>query len=247
MADALVFSSLWVSLAACALCAAASRALGVTPSTAMLGLAFAGTLFVYGVDRLRDIESDRRTTPARSSFVAAHTTPLTALAAGAGGLAAVLALRAGPAVAALAAPLAAIGLLHRRLKHLRAFKPLYVAAAWIAMAVGIPAVASGTAQRTGWTSFILFAGLYANAIASSACDGVERVPRAPVWPLRLARASALLGVAAGALAPPSQRSLGWIPLATLVALVAFRPVERYVAFALDGALLGGALIAIAWR
>jgi len=245
-ADALVFSSIWVSLAAGVLCTAAARAMGVELSGAAACLTFAGTLFVYGVDRLRDVDRDRRTAPARSAFVADHASQLTALTACAGGLAALLALRAGPAVAALAAPLGAVGLLHRRLKHIRLAKPLYVSGVWIAMVVGVPAAASGAPRHTVWAIFILFSALYANALASSLHDGAEQAPRHRIWTLRLARASALLGVLGSALAPQSSRPLTCVPLATLAALVAYRPVERYAAFVVDGALIGGALLALAW-
>jgi 4-hydroxybenzoate polyprenyltransferase len=244
--DALVFSSIWVSLAAGVLCVAAARGMGVALPGAAACLAFAGTLFVYGVDRLRDVEHDRHTAPARSAFIESHAPQLTALTVGAGGLAAVLAVRAGLAVAALAAPLGAVGLLHRRLKHIRVAKSLYVSGVWIAVVVGVPAASSGAPRHSLWTILILFSALYANALASSLREVTGPALREHTRILWLARASALLGVLGGALAPQSLRPLTCVPLATLAVLLAFRPAERYVAFAVDGALIGGALLALAW-
>ena len=65
--DAVAFSSVWVAAAAGALCAAASLAMGVTPAFSVAGIAVSGTLFVYNVDRLRDFDRDRATTPQRSA------------------------------------------------------------------------------------------------------------------------------------------------------------------------------------
>ncbi|MCA9512339.1 MAG: hypothetical protein KC560_16640, partial [Myxococcales bacterium] len=89
--DAIVFSSAWTGAAAVALTAAAARALGVEAPPAALALAFGGTLVVYTVDRLRDLERDRLTSPARSAFVARHRGALAAavaIAAAASGAAA---------------------------------------------------------------------------------------------------------------------------------------------------------------
>ena len=47
------------------------------------------------------------------------------------------------------------------------------------------------------------------------------------------------------LAPAGARPLGLVPLATLAALVAFDPGERYGLVVVDGALLAGALGALA--
>ena len=61
--DAVVFSSLWLALTAAALLVAASGALGATADPRAVGLAFFGTLVIYNLDRLRDLERDRATSP----------------------------------------------------------------------------------------------------------------------------------------------------------------------------------------
>ena len=67
--DAAVFSSAWLAAAAAGLVAASARAMEIPLDPRLLGLAAAGTLVVYNVDRLRDLERDRLTAPARSAFV----------------------------------------------------------------------------------------------------------------------------------------------------------------------------------
>jgi hypothetical protein len=62
--------------------------------------------------------------------------------------------------------------------------------------------------------------------------------------LRVAGAVLAAGLAAALLAPAPVRPLAALPLAMGAALVGFRPSERYGAFAVDGALLAGALAAL---
>jgi hypothetical protein len=139
--EPLAFSSLWVAASAAALCAASARALGAEPALATAALAAAGTIVVYNVDRLRDVERDRATSPRRTAFVQRWRFGLVVLTAAAGLAAGALALSAGPRALALLAPIAALGLLHRRLKRFAWWKPLYVSGAWTAVVVGLPALA----------------------------------------------------------------------------------------------------------
>jgi hypothetical protein len=91
---------------------------------------------------------------------------------------------------------------------------------------------------------ILAATMVANVIAVNVRDesvGVERVRRP--YALQVAHACAILGVALAAWAPPPAAALVAIPLATLLALVAYRPNERFSPLFVDGALLVGSLIA----
>lgn len=248
--DIVVFSSLWVGAVAGLLAAATAAALGLSASPAVVGIAFAGTLLVYNVDRLRDMERDRETSPERTAFVARHRTALTWLAAAGGAGAAALALALDPTVWLLCAGVLALGLAHRRLKHLPFVKGLYIAGAWLAVVVGVPvlaAPAAPTAAAVAWASGILGAGLLANVMVSSLRDeenaagqlGAERT-------LGLARGVALAGVVAAALAAPPAGALGLIPAAVLVSLLRWRPGERYGLVVVDGALGIGAAVAAIW-
>ena len=253
IADALLFSSLWLSGAAALLTAAAARALGAPAGLAAPGLAFGGTLAIYSLDRLRDVEHDRASAPARTAFVERHRAALAGLGAAGALLGAGCAARLGLAALlplALALPLA-VG--HRRLKHLWFAKAPYVTAGWLLVVVGVPAAAARaggsaapTLGRVAWVAAVLGLAIFGNAVASNVRDaeaaaalfGGERA-------LRVARAAAAAGVALALVAPPSVRPLACVALATLAALAAFRPSERYGLGVLDGALALGALGALA--
>jgi 4-hydroxybenzoate polyprenyltransferase len=244
--DALLFSSLWVAAAAAALAGAVGRALGSGAGPAPLLVAFGGTLAIYNLDRLRDLDRDRATAPVRSAFVDRHRSVLTALVGVGAVLGALGVAWVGPrdlAPLALALPLA---LLHRRLKGLWTLKALYVTAGWVLVVVGVPAAAGGAAGRAvAWAAVILGLAIFANAVASNVRDaeaaaavfGAARV-------LRLARGAALAATLLALAAPPALRPLGLVGAATLAAVLGFRPGERYGLAVVDGALLAGGLGAL---
>jgi hypothetical protein len=242
--DAVVFSSLWLAAAAAVLVAAASRALGAPVDPASAALAACGTLVVYNVDRLRDIRRDHVTAPERTSFVQTHRRALVALTVLAGVASAALAPRLGRGAALLLAVVLAVGLLHRRLKRAAFIKPLYVTAAWLAVVVGLPWYTASQPLHTGWVLASLGCALLANAIASNLRDdeaGAARIDHA----LRIARGASLVGSVAALSGPPEVRALSAVPLATLAVLLRFHPSERFGLVALDGALLAGAVLALA--
>lgn len=228
--DALLFSSLWVALAAAALSAASFHALGAKPAPSIVALALLGTFAVYAVDRLRDLDRDGSTAPARSAFVARHRRLLKAISIASAFAAVFCAFRAGPRAIAIAAGVLVVGLLHRRLKRWSLLQPIYVVCAWLAVVVGLPVAATDGATRTVWIAVVLAPALFANVAAPHA--------------LGVARALAVLGVALAAFAPEPVRPLGAIAVATGLALLRFRATERYVLGVLDGALVAGALVSL---
>jgi 4-hydroxybenzoate polyprenyltransferase len=240
--DALLYSSVWVAAAAAALFAAASRAMGAPVSGAGVALAFSGTLAIYALDRLRDLERDRVTAPQRSLFVERHRSVMTwsvgvsLVCAGAIVLAADLLARIW-----VLAPALVLGVLHRRLKRFAWAKALYIAFAWGVVTVGLPAVLATSPERVGWVAAVVLGTILANVIASNLRDGesATAVLGAHV-PLRLARATAAAVLCVALLAPGQMRPLALVPLATLAALVPFRADERYGHLVVDGALLVGA-------
>lgn len=242
--DVLVFSSLWLGATAAALAAAAAGSLEAPFDPRAAALAAAGTLVVYNVDRLRDLERDHLTAPARSAFIAAHRKALVALAAAAALAAAGLAFACGPAVLALLAPIATTGFLHRRLKHFAWAKGAYIALAWTAVVVGLPWVLAPAPRNVALTTAVLLLAIYANAIASNVRDAEAGAARVgPARALGLARLLAAAGALAALLGPVAVRPLVAVPLLTLAALLRFRPDERYGLVVVDGALLAGGLLA----
>jgi 4-hydroxybenzoate polyprenyltransferase len=245
-ADALAFSSMLPAAVAASLVAAAAAALDIPTPWSAVGLAAAGTLVVYNVDRLRDVAFDRATAPLRSLFMvrhrrALHRLTLLAAIAGAG-----LALGLPPAGRWLCVGVLAVGLLHRRFKRHRFWKALYVTVAWVAITAGLPAIAAGRTPALPWLIAVYAASFGSNLVASSL--------RGQPWPhpsgaraLGLASAMAAIGATLALLAPPGTRALVWVPAAQLVSLAAFRPGERYGLVVIDGALAVGALLSLGAR
>ena len=244
--DALIFSSLWTAAAMGALVAACFRAMGVAIAPEAVGLAFSGTLVVYNLDRLRDLDRDRCSSPDRSAFVSAHEGRLIGLATVAAAASLFFAARAGVWAVAVLLPALGLGLFHRRLKHFERAKIFYVAMSWACVGFGLPAVLARGAHHLGWVAAIVTASLFANVCAFNARDERTRVaqigrPRA-LWAARLC---AGLGVVLGVSAPSPANTLVAIPLVTLLALFAYRPDERFSPLFVDGSLLVGSLIAAA--
>ena len=145
----------------------------------LIGLASLGTLVVYNVDRLRDLEQDRLTAPRRSAFVGRHQGVLTAVCGASAGASLLLALGL-PVLAWWACGLAlALGLFHRRLK---ASQPggavFYVTGAWVAVVVGLPAASLGASPgavlaATGALGPAIAANLLASELRGHAQDAVS--------------------------------------------------------------------------
>ena len=211
----------------------------------LAGLAAAGTLVVYNVDRLRDLKRDRVTAPLRSAFVTRWRRELVVLTAGAAMTAAALAVVGGPSVVAVLVPTAAAGLLHRRLKHLVWAKGVYIALAWTVVVVGLPWATAAGVQNPFAVFVIVLLAVYANAIASNVRDAEAGAARVGlVRALHVARAVAAASLLLALAGPAAVRPLLAIPLLTLVSLAAFRGGERYGLIVVDGALLVGGLLAL---
>jgi len=235
-----------MAAAAGALVAATSRAMGAAIRPEAVGLAFAGVLVVYNVDRLRDLQRDRQGAPDRSAFITEHRGRLIALSAVATAASLYFGARAGWAAAVTLLPVLGVGLFHRRLKHFENAKIGYIAASWTCVGFGLPAVLAAGARNLHWVAAIVAATVLANIIAFNVRGAGERVKRLRRRnALQVARACAAIGVALGAFAPSPTGALVAIPLATLLALVGYRPTERFSPLFVDGALLVGSLIAVA--
>lgn len=247
--DATLYSSVWLAATAAALCAAATLAMGGELEPELLALAASGTLVVYNVDRLRDLERDHATRPQRTLFISRWRHLLFALAAAAALISIYFVWTLGPGVAVLLAPAAALGLAHRRLKRVPYAKGPYIAAAWLLVVVGLPWQRNAPfaeASDIAWISASFFCAILANAMASSARDdeaAAARFGRRRV--LRWARGLAAVATLGMLLAPEPPRNVLPIPGLTWLALLKFRDDERYGLLILDGALLVGATIACA--
>ena len=250
MVDAFAFSSGLAAAVGASLSLAANLALAAPKIHTWIFLTAAGTFIIYNLDRLRDVERDRTTSPIRTAFVSRHRQLLYGIVIGVAiGFAAVL-LSAPPASIALCLAIGLVGLFHRRMKRYPMIKAVYVSASWVAACVGLPWIASGNTELGVWVAAIYFASLSANLIASNLRDNeVIRVSGGHSTILWAARGFILLAIAIAIAAPSELLALIWIPGCEGVALIFFRPTERYGHLVVDGALLVAALAAsiqLAW-
>jgi hypothetical protein len=158
------------------------------------------------------------------------------------------ALLAGPRALlplAVALPLA---LAHRRLKRLWLAKAYYVTLAWLLVVLGVPAAALApppAGARVAFAAAVLGLAILANAIASNVRDAeAAAAVFGPRRALLAARLAAAVSVGLALPAPAPVRPLGLVAAATLAALLAFRPGERYGLAVVDGALLAGGVAAL---
>jgi hypothetical protein len=220
--------------------------MGLDPAPSVVAVAVAGTIVVYNVDRLRDLERDRLTAPDRTAFVERHRLGLSALSAASGVVSVAMAATLGWRAIAWLAPVALLGFFHRRLKGIPFAKAAYITAAWLAVTVALPAVAALGGSHRLWVAGVLAAAIFANAIASNIRDregAIARFGRGPA--LRAARILATAGIAVAAFAPEGVRPLAAVPAAMLIALLTFRDDHRYGLWVVDGALVLGGLAALA--
>jgi hypothetical protein len=155
------------------------------------------------------------------------------------------ALAAGVAAWFLLLPALALGLLHRRIKHIPFGKSVYITVCWLAVVVGLPVAIDAGVRDVGWVLAITASAVFANAVASNLRDIDVATAHFGSGPaLGAARSCAMIGSALALVAPAAVRPLVAVPLATLLVLISFRRGERYGLVAVDGALLVGAMVAI---
>ena len=248
LARSFAFSSGLAAAIGASLTLVAARALEAPGSRLWALLAASGTFIVYNLDRLRDVEQDRKSSPLRTAYIERNRERLY-VAVGFAALALAAGLLNTPIpVIALLAVIGSIGLFHRRLKGFTQLKAAYVSVAWAAACIGMPWIASGRDLGAGaWISAILLPTLAANLVASNLGDegfgdlDVDDSPRHRILDLRSARAFCAFALVVALVAPADFRPLLWIPVCEGIALAGYRPEELYRAIVVDGAILLGAL------
>jgi hypothetical protein len=253
--EGLAYSSSLAALVGGAMTWAAGRALSSPHVARDAALVACGAFLVYNVDRLRDLPHDRLSSPGRSAFVLRNRQWLVG-ATGIAGLALIaLFVMEPPASVVLCLSVGSVGLLHRRLKRNARLKVAYVAAAWTASCVGLPWIAltgaEGGAGPSGGAALVcsflsVGSGVTANLVASNLREGKRS---AAGWTREAGLVTALglsiVGVSAATMAPEGVAPLAWIPAAEAASIFFFRETERFGHLAVDGALLLGALVAVA--
>ena len=242
--ELVVHSGIAIAAIAGILFHACAAALGGTPGLRATLTVVGGALAVYAFDRRIDDAVDR---PARAAFDRRHRRVLTGISL----VAAIGAVAAGiilpPPAIALLGGVAAMSVVHARARRVPWVKPLYVAAAWLAVVVALPAIL----LEANWTRALAELAPIGLAIGANviACDAVDREAEAVQIGVHrawwVARAIAAIGAVAAFLGPASARPLVVVPAAMAIALVPFRPRADYKP-ALDAAVGLGAAVAWFW-
>ena len=247
VAEAFAYSSGLAAAVGGSVTYAVGAVLGATETGLTASLVATSAFFIYGLDRLRDVERDGAASPRRSAFVMRHRRLLRLATAVAALGVAGLTVAAPARIALLCLPIGALGVFHRRLKDGFRWKVGYVASAWTAACVGLPWLFASGRLANGqalWALAFVGPSLVANLIASNLRDG-KAIDSA--WSRDSALGAARFVVIAAAalivVAPTALTPLAFIPAAEAIALWFFRTSERYGQFAVDGALLAGALVA----
>src|SRR5262249_14449212 len=163
----------------------------------------------------------------RASFVTRHRRFMLALGGCGAALAGAAALSLGPRPLALAGVVAALGLLHRRLKRFAAAKPVYLTFAWTAVPVGLPAAAASFPPGVAWVAVVVGASVLSNVILSNLRDREALAARYGARRARrVAGLCALASLAAALLGPRAVHPLAALGLAMGAAVVGFPPTER---------------------
>ncbi len=248
---AVVDSGVGVAATAAVLLGAASHALGGDPPPGTLALVFLGSLGVYLLDRLRDLQRDRVAHPARSAHLAAHRPWVSAVALVCVGGAGWFTWQEPRAVQALLAGVFLLASVHHWIKGVAWFKPLYIALSWWAVTVGVPLAhhlgrVADPLRGEEWATVLpLGLAIGANVLACDAADreaeALRYGPRRVWWIARgMAGSGATIGFALGG----ASALLAPIPLCVALSLALYRPTPRWTSTVVDGALLVGGVISV---
>lgn len=235
MSRSLVFSGTWSAISGALLYAASSQNLE-TFRVSGFATVFFGTLAVYNIDRLRDIDRDRTNTPKRSAFVELHQSTLWILVCISFILAVGLVAPFSSHDLLILLPALLLGLFHRRLKNIPNFKPYYVSGAWTLVLVGLPAKESSALNNLLPLASLVAVCVFANTLVS----GAKFKDSAKKMALGLTGAGVFIAIFSG----DEFRSLISVPAILFIALLPARSGEWYRLCVPDGALALGATVAV---
>jgi len=196
LADALVYSSVYLSLASCAMMYIASMFQGISPGAIPLAIGFCITFSIYNLNRKSDEVEDGINHASRYAFTKKYERMLLSLAVAAYAGALLLSFRYGAAAAAITAFPLLCGILYsfpllprstgfRRLKDIPLGKNLTISCAWTVPHVLLPVVLAGKAAgpMTWVTSLFFFSLVFVNTVifdmrdvGGDAAAGIRTVP-----------------------------------------------------------------------
>ena len=205
----------------------------------LLILIFTGTLTIYNIDHLRDLNYDQATNPLRANFIRSNKT-IIYLIAGLSIFTSIISLYfiGFNIIPILLIPFL-LGLLHRRLKGNPLFSAIYVTIAWLIVTIYLPSYLADKLNHILLLSLIIGIILFSNAYTASI--------RQKFYAFKHARYLIYLSILALIIILVLRGNYtGIIPLAffTTIALLNFRNDENYEIIYFDGLQLSGSVMSV---
>ena len=213
--------------------------LGTGINYILLVLIFCGTLVIYNLDHLKDIDSDKTTNPKRVNFILSNKLLIYFII----GVSVVLSLLAVYFLGTHLVPLIILpflfGLMHRIIKNSPVFSAVYITLSWLMITVYLPAYITGKPKEIIFLSIIIGVLLFLNAYTSSLRQKYYAAAYVRYMMYLSLSLILLLIIIRG-------NYLGLIPLSffTTMALTNYIDDENYEVIFLDGLQLSGAVISV---
>ena len=239
LAEALAYTGTIAAILAVSISIFVFLFLGSGINYILLVLIFCGTLVIYNLDHLKDIESDKTTNPKRVKFISGNKFLIYSII----GISFALSVSAVYFLGTHLVPLIILpflfGLFHRIIKNSPAFSAVYITLSWLMITVYLPAYLTGKPGKIIFLSIIIGILLFFNAYTSSLRQKYY-APQYVRYMMYLSLPILLLLIIIRG------NYLGLIPLSffTTMALTNYIEDENYESIFLDGLQLSGAVLSI---
>ncbi len=241
----LIYSSIFVSIVSSFLFAVTLFTFDkIIPINKVL-LVFFGTLLIYNIDHLKDIKSDKVTNPERTDFIEKNKSLLKAIVVVSLLASTYLLFQIGIYKTLILIPAFFIGIFHWKLKKNKVFSILYITLSWTVVVTIFPLMGEFYSRKDLVLLTTIFGLVFmANASVFVASEhGSKTVGRAVIS----SKIIVVIALVIALLLSTEMRPLAFIPALTLIALIYYKPDERYNLFIMDGALLVGGLLSVLYK
>lgn len=239
----LIYSSVFVSLISSILSIVCLFTLGNKISVDVTLLIFFGTLLIYNLDHLKDIGSDRFTNPERTKFIYKNELLLKTIVVISFAISTYLFFYIGIDMTSILIPVFVIGVFHWKLKNNQLFSIIYITLSWTVVVVIFPTL--GVVDKNNnllLTAIIMGLSFLANATVFMASENKFRHTT-----VLIAKVLVFIAVIVAILSPSQLKPFAFIPGLTFIALLFYKPVERYNLIYMDGSLLVGGILCVLYK
>ena len=205
----------------------------------LLTLIFFGTLTIYNIDHLRDLNYDESTNPQRVKFIKYNKFLIYFIITLSFIICIVSVFKIDFKIIPILVIPFVLGLLHKRLKSNSIFSAIYITSSWLIVTVFLPAYIANKTTHLLWISIVIGILLLCNAYTSSLDQKISLIKHIRfIVVLSLVPLIMILIL--------KSKYIGLIPLSifTTISLLNYNDNENYEQFYLDGLQLTGTVISI---